>query len=554
MILMEYSAEKNVILQDYDEAVLTLLWCIHEGVRKLIFSTIELFPKECVDYIEIKEQTVQVKVGKVKPYPRIFYCRKKVSTKDALTIYQECSLGIINMTWDKEKNGQIKKVVSSAMMEIPLWPAMTLSKNEDKELTPFLPKWWGMCRIHHLLSKEPDKLVMQLVAHEMTLDWMKDRLLWDISGFPELIGSMHLILPNPVYRYVEERLIPSSEERPEHVSLNFVLRKGQSIDGLKVITAERVPFGIVNVKEYQLDNPSIEVKLAGKAEEFATAVICKNRGMLEYTGFGSFIRGICVNIGIVNAIRQVNLPDSDESYQVQIAEEEIKNIGDKANENIIALGQKLTLRSWKKKDEELAEKLEQHLFEMDSQKEARNFIADIIQKARKRVIIVDPYFATMELYNYIYRIPTRDVCIEIITSAEALKDKSKLSVGVCGEPVRKGQELLKDIKLHEKGISKKTMSVYVMTGKPMIHDRFLLIDDKVWFSGNSLNNIGDRASMIIQLPDSEEIIRLINDVRENKERIKTLEEWAKCCETDDEQRCLIEKVIQKIRQVIKRII
>ncbi len=39
-----------------------------------------------------------------------------------------------------------------------------------------------------------------------------------------------------------------------------------------------------------------------------------------------------------------------------------------------------------------------------------------------------------------------------------------------------------------------------------LHDRFLVIDGRVWLSGNSLHAIGERASVLIEIPDPDEIL------------------------------------------------
>ena len=48
-----------------------------------------------------------------------------------------------------------------------------------------------------------------------------------------------------------------------------------------------------------------------------------------------------------------------------------------------------------------------------------------------------------------------------------------------------------------------------------IHDRFLVIDDRVFLLGSSLNRFGDRGTMIVQLhaPEivREELLRELND-------------------------------------------
>ncbi|MCL4545417.1 MAG: hypothetical protein M1118_12610 [Chloroflexi bacterium] len=58
----------------------------------------------------------------------------------------------------------------------------------------------------------------------------------------------------------------------------------------------------------------------------------------------------------------------------------------------------------------------------------------------------------------------------------------------------------------------------------MVHDRFLVIDDTVWLSGNSLHTLGERAGMLVKLgkpaPVINELQRVLGD-----ERLTTLEEW-----------------------------
>ena len=39
-----------------------------------------------------------------------------------------------------------------------------------------------------------------------------------------------------------------------------------------------------------------------------------------------------------------------------------------------------------------------------------------------------------------------------------------------------------------------------------MHDRFLIVDGTVWLSGNSLHTLGERAGVIVRLPDPTPII------------------------------------------------
>ena len=53
----------------------------------------------------------------------------------------------------------------------------------------------------------------------------------------------------------------------------------------------------------------------------------------------------------------------------------------------------------------------------------------------------------------------------------------------------------------------KGVTALIVKGKsPLLHDRFLVIDDEVLFLGNSLNALGARASLILAVPDSEPIL------------------------------------------------
>ncbi len=48
-----------------------------------------------------------------------------------------------------------------------------------------------------------------------------------------------------------------------------------------------------------------------------------------------------------------------------------------------------------------------------------------------------------------------------------------------------------------------------------LHDRFLIVDDKVWVIGNSLNSLGEKASMVVRLPDPYEVIERLLELAAN---------------------------------------
>ena len=66
----------------------------------------------------------------------------------------------------------------------------------------------------------------------------------------------------------------------------------------------------------------------------------------------------------------------------------------------------------------------------------------------------------------------------------------------------------------------------VMLGKePAFHDRFIFIDDEVWVCGNSLSDIGKRASILIKSSAPKEIQNIYYSIINDEQKITTLKEW-----------------------------
>ena len=58
--------------------------------------------------------------------------------------------------------------------------------------------------------------------------------------------------------------------------------------------------------------------------------------------------------------------------------------------------------------------------------------------------------------------------------------------------------------------------------KPVFHDRFLVIDDVVWASGPSFNELGERIGLISQVHEPRIVIAAIERALE---RSKLLADW-----------------------------
>ena len=70
------------------------------------------------------------------------------------------------------------------------------------------------------------------------------------------------------------------------------------------------------------------------------------------------------------------------------------------------------------------------------------------------------------------------------------------------------------------------INAYIMLGvKPAFHDRFIIVDDNVWLSGNSLADIGKRASILVQLRYPRQILNIYDLIINDKNKCLLLEEW-----------------------------
>lgn len=163
-----------------------------------------------------------------------------------------------------------------------------------------------------------------------------------------------------------------------------------------------------------------------------------------------------------------------------------------------------------------AERLGQKWFH-GNRDEATIFIRNLIGKARKRVWIVDPYFATIEFFSFALATAYEDIDAVILTGGEELKKSDQI------DPSREAGEIL--LRQLENGKGMSHIKVRVMTGMPAVHDRFLVIDDHVWLTGNSLNSIGERAGMMISLPEPSIVVEKLNEVIHHAQRTKTLSDW-----------------------------
>ncbi|TDM05086.1 MAG: hypothetical protein C4K60_20025 [Ideonella sp. MAG2] len=120
-------------------------------------------------------------------------------------------------------------------------------------------------------------------------------------------------------------------------------------------------------------------------------------------------------------------------------------------------------------------------------------------------MLVDPYLGALQLGQFLYVIHGSEVNVTLLTTALAFEATDTES--------RKDQlQIFSKQLAHLKDIQRLEPDVRVVPSSKL-HDRFMVVDNEVWFVGNSLNSLGVKASMIVRLPNPDEVIDRLEVLR-----------------------------------------
>lgn len=526
------------ITEYYNDAVIHMAWMVRRNEagdgseRYLVFGLVECCPKELEYPLTICEQGNRFNGG------RLYYIRITKPVGTAVEWYRSVKEnGFITIDWEEHEQennnqnikGPAKQIRCGIMQDVKSWPKFLLSNKEIYDNMPFIADIWGAARTHQMFPERREPFLMDFIMHEKVGEWLEKYLAWNISYYPELIGSLNFVLPNPFYSGRHIHMIPGNEE-PDQVKIEFQPRHGFSLDGLKVIPFEKNYFGITGGNAYSIKNDSCSITLSGQAEKFGMYVTDAENQLIDCADFAGFVRGFIVDIFTGYATKEIHRPKAGKKgartdyVDVYAKTAEIKEGSVEAEEND-TIGERLLKAEILRKRKKKMKNVKSRIF-YQKHEEAEAFLRDLIRHARESVIIVDPYFETYELFSYAMAVSIKNIHVEIITSKLCLGKKSRLEqYGKGGSVVPTvEEELRRQVERDESGVNGK-INVYVMTGeKPAVHDRFLIIDDEAWFCGGSLNEIGNRLTCIVQLPDSQELMKILNEIK-SSDRVRPLKEW-----------------------------
>ena len=381
-----------------------------------------------------------------------------------------------------------------------------------------MPQCWHTPRVHHLLQPElnPDA---GAAANDLEgRKWLSEQVFVDFGSYAELLGSLHLIAPSPILRGIDHRLWKQTGGRESSI-LRFRLRANHTLHGTRVILTDHRPSGLGSVIETQITSTLMRIPHPTRGIDQIEIVVLDPAGtILSWSKPHDFVRAVSVGVTMSGPQQTIVVPAAGAQPQSSytrhlVGHEFTTTVGTpqslKEAVSLFSAGE--SRRAMQRLDEQYPERW----FHGDRQA-ATAFVRGLISGAKKRLWIVDPYFTTVELISYALATSNTLLPVLILTSAEAMTKKDRIN------PRREAADVLQEQLPHL--VRHGNFTIRVLTGSPAVHDRFLVVDDFVWFSGNSLHTIGERAGMLVKLRNSAEIITNLSEIL-NSDRAASWEEW-----------------------------
>ena len=344
---------------------------------------------------------------------------------------------------------------------------------------------------------ETDKIKTKL------LEWLNFDI---VDKYPEYRGAITVVAPNPLFRSIERSHLESA--RPgfaESVAYKIVTRPTQSLDGLRLEIVNQRPRGrLAPLVNDFADDPFVVFDFPSEIYSEEMSITHPDHGLLSWHEPLPILREIRTRMELPRRKKIVYVPtaghrSSEYTYQVDEVEDGGEFVtGDPLlDADIIS---RLSEAEGRRTRNKAAKDQDQIWFDR-APADAAQFVRKKIGDARVRIFFVDPYFDHRGLLAFGHARRRPGVNLRILTSARGLKEAS------AHDPNTDSGSLLGRTLDGTFKVSSTRPEIRVLRGKvPPVHDRFLVVDGNVWFSGNSFSALGERAGMIVKLPDPEPVI------------------------------------------------
>lgn len=505
---------------DYISAEITWL-VLHEKVSKEYFNLltiIELIPSE---------QKLLPKIGNSETY----WC-DRINLDDnysiLITRFEHDVHGAIEIFKNFDKGadfGQGRKLKVFDNQNLKQEPnseqPILLSSESSTSLSKILPKRNTLFRVWSQLDIQKTWLNNFDTSIKAKSDILTEKYLnFKISELHEHFGNVYLCASNPILRNYTSSLIDGEKK----VLFRFYERENKSIKNCTLVVEEERGGNIGFSLSQKITSNNVIVELPHNPGVLITRFFDSSNNIIGYKK-ASFLTMLSLSMQVQSAelILTIKKGENKKTHKISknISLPEQK-IGSNNNiENFLQIENNKRKYIVKEKNKEFI------FFAHNDKDKAKKTIHELLNKAEKKCMILDPYFGAADL-EYVYLIKNMSVPIEIISSVSFLKSKIQTQKQLnkfkkiisCLFPVRpKGDIkktnsffLQKAIMDFQKILPEQTIQCKVLKGnKSPLHDRYIIIDDTVYLLGSSLNEFGSRATTLVKVPTPEKMIKQANN-------------------------------------------
>ena len=485
----------------YGQAVIHLAWYRNDKICHLLFGMVELRPSEMPRALGCCMKSSRVG-SKGKRY--VHYERFAVSVSHAIGWYEGVLGGCLIFPDDADDSEPAQKIAlyGGPFVQEPPWPGLVASND-----LVFAPDWLHGSNTHFLFpSQVVSSEILEAATNEKTRAKLEEWLNFDIaSAFSDYQGSICLVAPNPLFRTIDKSHLEYPEAGTEEsVAFKVVARAGQRLNGLRLeIVNERLRGRMAPMVHEFGDEAIAQFEFPAEIYKEGQSVTHPDYGLLSWHDPLPLLRKIRVETEILSRRKNVRVPAvgrrwPEDEYDV----DEVENaggvtVGDAIDDSGVI--SRLIEAESRRSRRRAAEEHDQKWF-YGAPADAAQYVRSKIGGARKSILIVDPYFSYVGLMKFGHARRRPDVDLRILTSAEGLKESVSAELDL-----EQGSVLQRALDETFDTMSAKP-NIRVLLGKSSpIHDRFLVIDGMVWLSGNSLSTLGEKAGMIVRLPDPESV-------------------------------------------------
>jgi hypothetical protein len=520
-LLKYYSKAKRTALLAEDK--LTGKWYHIFSVFELLSEDIEEYNIPNNDWYENSQfPNTSVRRSTINSDAYTFYLIiQDIKINDALSAFD-------NPLENNSFDGKINEFFNNSFIKEPTGelPLVLPSNMSDKDgLSSILPKrnsgllvWTQIDnerKVEKLFKNEPISKQMEAI-NQLTEDWLG----FDIWFQPEHLGNIYLSLPNPYFRDIDL----SISQNPVGIYYHFKIREGiKEIFKIRIIDKHGDNIALDRV--YEITNYVGRIDLPHEPEFTEFRIYNSSDDLIAKIGPFGFLKTIQFGMSVKQADFHVKIEgkegekkefvvekfsrekplnigkveDFNAPFYFKTAENKRKHIYNKEMKNFIFFKGGLNNEQDLKRQKE----------------EAKTIISEIINKAKNKCYICDPYFDANDLIEFAFPIKNSYTELRILNSNECInKDIAKTLLELIN---RYNEQPFQKIEL-------KVLYSHVL------HDRFIVADNEVWYLGTSLNQFGTKTTCIGKVPESDnleiikEIERWFNNIGNNYSM--TLEEYA----------------------------